>query len=66
MVIFDKESLVIDFYTELISLADHLIKIKINTDFLYIHGQSLFIDYFDNYEIKIKGTIRQISYENRL
>ncbi len=66
MIVLNKDNVVINQYSELLSLSDQYVKVRCCDDIVSVYGLSLTIDYFDYVEIRIKGKIRSIVYENRL
>lgn len=63
MIVIDKNEIKIINYERLISIDEKELVLIMEKTFIYIYGRNLLINYYDKYELRIKGIIEKVEYK---
>lgn len=63
MLLVEKNEIYIKGYKELLILEENLIKVKMQGYCLNIRGKDLMLNFYDQYEIHLNGTVKVIEYD---
>lgn len=63
MIVIDKNEIKVINYERLISIDEKELILIMKKTFVYIYGRNLLINYYDKYELRIKGIIEKVEYK---